>query len=193
MEEEKNAAKEAFDATAFAQLLFGPRGRQTRAIFLAFGIPGDHGYRTQGGMNPSDELQAPIGGIQTNKARADCIQMHGPCQERTREGSIMDIGGGQEKKEWQARTTADERMDAIATQERTRMLGRSMAISSIGISAVRAVTGAAFEPRLGTCPHMKYRHGPSPRSRLERRPSLRWKASVPASGNAGQDALAAGS
>jgi hypothetical protein len=59
--------------------------------------------------------------------------------------------------------------------------------------AVRAVTGAAFEHRLGTCPHMKYLHGPSPRSRLERRPSLRWKASVPASGNAGQDALAAGS
>ena len=63
MEEEKNATKEPFDATPFAQLLFGPRGRQTGAIFLAFGIPGNHGYRAQGGMNPSDELQATIGSI----------------------------------------------------------------------------------------------------------------------------------
>ena len=148
MEEEKNATKEPFDTTPFAQLLFGPCGRQTGAIFLAFGIPGDHGYRAQGGMNPSDELQTPIGGIQANKARADRIQMHGPCQERTRDGSIMDIGGGQEKKEWQARTTADERMDAIAAQERMRMLSRSMAISSIGISAVPGEDGGTINDEI---------------------------------------------
>jgi hypothetical protein len=35
MEEEKNATKEPFDTTPFAQLLFGPRGRQTGAIFYA--------------------------------------------------------------------------------------------------------------------------------------------------------------
>jgi hypothetical protein len=63
MEEEKNATKEPFDPTPFTQLLFGPRGRQTGAIFLTFGVPGDHGYRAQGGMNLSDELQAPIGSI----------------------------------------------------------------------------------------------------------------------------------
>ena len=148
MEEEKNAAKEAFDTTPFGQLLFGPGGWQTGAIFLAFGIPGDHGYRAQGGMNPNDELQAPIGGIQTNKARADRIQMHGPCQKRTREGSIMDIGRRQEKKEWQARTTADERMDAVAEQERSRMLGGSMAISSIGISAVPGEDGSAIDDEI---------------------------------------------
>jgi hypothetical protein len=39
MEEEKHAPKEAFDATAFAQLLFGPGGKQTGTVFLAFGIP----------------------------------------------------------------------------------------------------------------------------------------------------------
>jgi 8-oxo-dGTP diphosphatase len=33
-------------------------------------------------------------------SRADVIQMRRPCQEWTREGSIMDIGGSQEKKEW---------------------------------------------------------------------------------------------
>jgi len=40
MEEKKNATEEPFDPTAFAQLLFGPRGRQTGAIFLAFGMEG---------------------------------------------------------------------------------------------------------------------------------------------------------
>ena len=77
MKEEKHPTKEAFDTTAFTQLFFGPGGRQTGAIFLAFRIPGNHCYRAQSGMNPGDELQAPIGGIQANKARADLIQMHG--------------------------------------------------------------------------------------------------------------------
>lgn len=56
----------------------------------------------------------------------------------------MDIGGGQEETEWQTRTTADERMDARAAQERTRMLSRSMAISSIGISAVPGENGGTI-------------------------------------------------
>ncbi len=46
VKEEKNAAKEAFDGAAFAQLLFRPGGRQTGAVFLAFGIPGNDGHRT---------------------------------------------------------------------------------------------------------------------------------------------------
>jgi hypothetical protein len=61
MEEEKHTIKEAFDATAFAQLLFGPSGRQTGTVFLAFGIPRDNRDGTQNPMNPGDETQAPIG------------------------------------------------------------------------------------------------------------------------------------
>ncbi len=34
MEEEKHVTKEAFDATALAQLLFGPSGRQTGTVTL---------------------------------------------------------------------------------------------------------------------------------------------------------------
>ncbi len=100
MEEEKNATKEAFDATTFAQLLFDPSGRQTGTIFLTFGIPGDHGYGTQTPMNPGDEPQTSIGRIQTDHTRTDTIQMHGPCQKWLRKGRIMNIGGGKEKKEW---------------------------------------------------------------------------------------------
>ena len=64
MEEEKNATKEPFDPTPFAQLLFGPCGRQTGAIFLAFGMEGGSRLlRAIRGMNPGDEFQTPIGGI----------------------------------------------------------------------------------------------------------------------------------
>jgi hypothetical protein len=37
---QKNAAKEAFNGAALAQLLFRPGGRQTGAVFLAFGVEG---------------------------------------------------------------------------------------------------------------------------------------------------------
>jgi hypothetical protein len=63
MEEEKHATKEALDATAFAQLLFGPSGRQTGTVFLAFGIPRDNRDGTENPMNPGDETQTPLGGI----------------------------------------------------------------------------------------------------------------------------------
>ena len=55
MKEEEDATKEAFDGAAFAQFLFGPGGRQTGAIFLPFGIPGDDGDRAQDRMDPGDE------------------------------------------------------------------------------------------------------------------------------------------
>ncbi len=35
MKEEEDAAKEAFDCTAFAQFLLGPGGRQARAVLLS--------------------------------------------------------------------------------------------------------------------------------------------------------------
>jgi hypothetical protein len=100
MEEEKNAAKEALDATAFAQLLFGPSGRQTRAFFLAFGIPGDHGNRSQNRVNPGNKAQTPIGSIQADHTRTDLIQMHSPHQEWLSKGSIMAVGRRKQKKEW---------------------------------------------------------------------------------------------
>jgi len=41
-EEEEDPAKEAFNGTAFAQFVFGPSGRQTRAVLLSLGIPRNH-------------------------------------------------------------------------------------------------------------------------------------------------------
>lgn len=77
---EEHAAKEAFNATALAQLLFGPGGWEARAILLTLGVPGDGRDSAQGRMNSSDEAQTPIGSIQTDDARADLIQMYSPCQ-----------------------------------------------------------------------------------------------------------------
>src|SRR5260370_7723714 len=72
--EQKHAAKEAFNGTAFAQFLFGPGWRQTRAVLLSLGIPGNHGDGSQGGVNPVDELQAPSSGIQTDDARVAVVE-----------------------------------------------------------------------------------------------------------------------
>src|SRR6266699_2720491 len=74
MKKEEDAAKEAFDRTAFAEFLFGPSGRQARAVFLALGVPGDDSDGMKGGVDPSDEAQAPIGGIQADDARADGVE-----------------------------------------------------------------------------------------------------------------------
>src|SRR5260370_7800694 len=98
--EQKNATKKAFNGAAYSQFPFSPSGRQTGAVFLSFGIPRDNHHRTQDPVNPGDEMQAPIGSIQTDDARTNAIQMHRPRQQWLREGSIMDIGGRQEKKEW---------------------------------------------------------------------------------------------
>ena len=92
MKEEKDTAKEAFDAAAFAQFRFRPGGRQAKAIFLAFGVPGDDSHGSQRGMDPADEAQPPLGSIQADHARMNAVEMHRPLQERTSKRCIMDIG-----------------------------------------------------------------------------------------------------
>ena len=63
MKEEKNATKEAFDATAFAKFFCGPGGWQAGTVLLVFRIPRDDRDSTQHAMNPGNETQAPIGGV----------------------------------------------------------------------------------------------------------------------------------
>jgi len=74
MEEEEDAAKKAFNGTAFAQFVFRPRRRQARAVLLALGIPGNDGDSSQGGMDPVNELKAPVAGIQANDMRTKAIE-----------------------------------------------------------------------------------------------------------------------
>src|SRR6266568_4277301 len=141
MKKEEDAAKEAFDRTAFAEFLFGPSGRQARAVFLALGVPGDDSDGMKGGVDPSDEAQAPIGGIQADDARADGVEAHRPFQEGTSKRSIMDVGGREQVENGQAG----------AAKERTRMLGWGMTDSGVGVSAAPGQDGSAIDDQI-TCP-----------------------------------------
>jgi hypothetical protein len=55
VKKEKNASKEALDATSFAKFFVGPGGRQAGTILLAFRIPRNDRNGSKYGMNPSNE------------------------------------------------------------------------------------------------------------------------------------------
>ena len=133
VKEQENAAKEAFDGTALAQFGFGPGGRQAGAILLTFRIPGDDGGGMESLMDPGNEAQAPVGGVQTDDARMDLIETNSPLQQRASERGIMDVGWGEQKEEREAGAATEQGMHAIAAEEWARMLSRGMADSSIGV------------------------------------------------------------
>ncbi len=114
-EKEKDSSEKAFNGTALAEFFFGPGGRETGAVFLAFGIPGDHGDCSYHAVNPGNQVQAPIGGIQTDHAGTDAIELNGPGEQWLSKRSVMDIGGRKEEEERQSRSATDERMNAIAS------------------------------------------------------------------------------
>src|SRR5260370_33637874 len=102
----------------------------------------------QGGMDPADEAQPPVGSIQADEARADLIQPHGPLQQRTCKGSIMGVGGREEKEERQARAAREQRMHAIATQEGAGMLSGSMTKGRIRGSASPSQDGSRTDNQI---------------------------------------------
>src|SRR5437763_6789408 len=114
MKKEEDAAKEAFDGTAFAEFLFGPSGWQAEAVLLALGVPGNDRDGMQGGMDPGDETQAPVRRVQADDARADGVEAHSPFQEWASERSIMDVGGGEQVEDRQAGATTEQGVHAIA-------------------------------------------------------------------------------
>src|SRR5438093_2178 len=148
MKEEKDAAKEAFDATALAQFLFGPGGRQAGAVLLTLGVPGDDRDRSEGGMDPSDEAQPPIGRIQADHPRADRIQAHRPLQQATCERGIMLVGWREQKEKRQARAAAEQGMHAIAAQKGTGMLSGSMTEGRIRVSPSPGQDGRAIDDQI---------------------------------------------
>jgi hypothetical protein len=93
MKEQKDAPKETLNGTAAGPIFLSSRWEANRSDFSGVWDSSESPPpRAIRGMNPGDELQAAIGGIQAKKARADLIQLHGPCQEWLSKGSIMDIG-----------------------------------------------------------------------------------------------------
>ncbi len=87
-------------------------GKQER-FFCRVPVPGDDGCGVQGGMDPDDKAQTPIRGIQTDDARTDLIETHGPLKPRASERGIMDVGGGEQKEDGQAGAATEQGMYAI--------------------------------------------------------------------------------
>ena len=60
----------------------------------------------------------------------------------------MDVGWREQKEERQAGATAEQRMDAIATQEQTGMLSGSMTDGRIGISSAPSEDGCTVDNQI---------------------------------------------
>jgi|SRR6516164_2561173 hypothetical protein len=88
-------------------------GKQER-FFCRVPVPGDDSDRMQRRVDPADEAQAPIGGIQADDTRTDGVEAYSPFQEWASERRIMDIGGGEEKKDGQAGATTEQGMHSLA-------------------------------------------------------------------------------
>ena len=71
-------------------------GKQER-FFWRVPVPGDDRDRVEARVDPGNEAQAPIGGVQADDARAELVETHGPFQQRACEGGIMDVGGRKQK------------------------------------------------------------------------------------------------
>ena len=136
MKKEKNATKEAFDGTAFAQFFSGPGGRQAGAVLAVLGIVGHDGDCPKHSMNPGNQTQAPIGGIQADDPRTDVIELLGPCQQGLCKGGIVWIGRRKQKEERKSRTTTDEGMHSEASQQGKRMVSGSVSVGGIRVTHV---------------------------------------------------------
>jgi len=104
-EEEENAPKEALNGAAFAEFLSGPSGRQARAIFFVLRVPRHNSDGPEDQMDPTDQAEAPVSGIQANDAWADMEEPYRSLQERSGKGSIMTIRWREQEKERQTRAS----------------------------------------------------------------------------------------
>ena len=131
----EEAGEEALAGRALAQLSPRPGGREARAVLGALGIVGDDGGRAQGVVHPGDEGGAPVGGIKAHHAGAQAIEGDGQGEQGLREGGIVGIGGGQAEEQRQAGAAAEQRVDAVATQQGRGMVCGGMAVAGIRVGA----------------------------------------------------------
>ncbi len=151
--EQEDAAKEAFDGGALAQFFLGPGRWQAGAVLLAFGVPGDNGHGSQRGMDPADQLQSPIACIQPDNARADVVEAHGQFEQGAGKRAIMCMSWPDQEVYGQAGTATEQRMHAIATQERTRMVSGSVTHSGIGIGSTPRQDRGAIDDQIAGSDH----------------------------------------
>jgi hypothetical protein len=84
-------------------------------------------------MDPRDQAQPPVTGIQTHHARVQPIEADGGRKQRLGEGGIMAVGWGDEAEQGQAGATAEQGMDPVAPQQRPSVMVGGVAQRGIGI------------------------------------------------------------
>jgi hypothetical protein len=81
-EQAEHPAKEALNTGALAQFGGGPGGRQPVALLLPLGVPRNNGRGAECRVDPGDQLEASVAGIQPDHARAQPIQADGGGEQR---------------------------------------------------------------------------------------------------------------
>ena len=102
-----------------------PGERQAGAVLLPFGIPGDDRDRPERGVDPGNEAQAPIAGIEPNDAWAYAIEGHGLGQEQLGNGRVMAAGGGKEEEQRLPRASASSPQASAKAGQATSQSRRS--------------------------------------------------------------------
>src|SRR5579885_2706686 len=73
-------------------------------------------------MDPGNQGQAPVGGVEADEARAQVIEGGRRGKQGLGKGGVVAIGGREAKEEGQARGAAEQGMDAVAMQETGAMV-----------------------------------------------------------------------
>ena len=134
-EEEEDAAEEAFDAAALAQLVLGPGGREAGEVFGRFRVEGDDSDSAKGGVDPRDQGASPLGGVEAYHAGVQVIEGDSGGEQGLGTGGVVAIGRGNAEEEGQAGAAAEQGMHTVTAQEGGGMMGRSMAVLRVGIGA----------------------------------------------------------
>jgi hypothetical protein len=68
-------------------------------LLAVLGVVGHNSHGTQHLMNPGDQTQPPISGIQTDDTRMNLVELLGPYQQLLCKRSIVKVGRRKEKEE----------------------------------------------------------------------------------------------
>jgi len=145
VEEEKDAAEEALNAAALAEILAGPGRWEAGAFPGTLGIPGDDGGGAEGGVDPGDESEAPVGGIEADDAGATIVERDDGGEQRLGERGIVSVRGSDAEEGGEARAPAEHGVDAEAAEQGRRVMRGRVPVGGIGIVRAPGENGGAVD------------------------------------------------
>src|SRR5260221_4856497 len=117
-------------------------GRPSRR-FWRFGFQGITTWAPRTVWIQAISRRPPVAGSELYHARPQREQPHPQFQQGACEGGIVDIGGREAEEHGHAGAAAQHGMQAVAAQERARMVGWGMAERGIGIGSGPGQGGSA--------------------------------------------------